>query len=104
MSLDQDSLENAVTARTNVSAKKAVEILNRSQQKLRDAEEELDVMQDEQGRIDADITRMKDSIAKMELLLAKEVANSADLGIAIKANLSLIDSLRKDNIRIPAPQ
>lgn len=101
MSTDMMSqMDNALdNAQANAEVK-GVEILTRAQQKLKDAEDELVVIQAEKRKADELNDQTEEHIKRLQELLKQGRENSKDLGIAIKANLNMIDSLRKDGIAL----
>lgn len=101
-----DSLSNklgdAVTGALTESESKQHEILTRSQQKLRDAEDQVIVAGREKAEIDDRIRRTKAQIVQLQDLMLLDEQNSADLTSSVKADLQLIHSLRQDGITLPA--
>lgn len=100
----QEALEDAIARTEEEASGRTLEILNHSQAKLKDLEDETRVLQAEKGKIDTLIQRGKDSLRQLEHIIATDETNSEDLGKAIRANLSSIDSLRKDGVIIPQQQ
>lgn len=97
----QEKIHNAIDRAQATATAANEDILTRSQQRLYDAEQDVNALNTEKQRIDNSIISIEEQIAKLEKLLAQDKRNSMDLAIAISANLSLIDSLRKAGIILP---
>lgn len=78
---------------------KTIEILNRSEQKLKDWEEETDMMQHEADKLDKEIKDLIHAEDMIREIKRTTIANKKDLDIAIAANLDAIQVMRKNNIR-----
>ncbi len=94
-------LDVAIDARLAKSRQQGIEILNRSQQKLKDAEDQVFVARRDKNAFDKRIASTKEQIARLNQLMALDERDSIDLGYAIAADLQLIHSLRENGIELP---
>jgi seryl-tRNA synthetase len=94
----QNEIKSIIINKDVEQRNKSIEILNFSEQKLKNLEDETDYLQSQKKLLDTESETIATNIKNLGELKVKVDANRNDLAFTIKSNLNAIDSLRKDGV------
>ena len=100
--LNLDVIERDIAAKLKETAGDGIEILTQSQVALSEAEARTKDLERANEMRRVEIGRTKKAIADLSTILERQEALESDGEVELHAQLSLIDSLRKAGIKLPA--